>query len=231
MAEARKPKWDPSHDYTAGLKACELAQEFKTEIEPRLPAGLLDGLKEDLNTLAAIAGEGRTKVVEIKGFTGSKDKLADEALDWAASVRESLKRGRAAQDVLRAAGVGSKFQSSIASAAAAVNSVQLAYEKFTAAFRDAGILPDDMEEGKRYLASLSTAEQSQEEAKVKKIASTTSRNALRMRVESAVDRIRGAGIMQFRMKPETRARFEALVPAGGRGAADEPPPPAEPPKA
>jgi hypothetical protein len=229
MAEAKKPKWDPGQDYRAGLKAYELAQEFKTEIEPRLPAGLLEGLKEDVSTLGSIAGEGKTKVVEIKGFTGSQNQAISGAGEWAASVREALKRGKAPKDVQKAAGVGSKFHSTVDSAAASANSVLLAYEKYTGAFRDAGVLPDDIAEGKVLVAAISSAEMTQETAIAKKTASTTGRKSLRIRVEDAVDRIRGAGIMQFRKnKPETAARFEALVPVRGGGGDDAPP--AEPPK-
>ena len=234
MAEAKKPKWDPGQDYRAGLKALELAQEFKTEIEPRLPAGLLEGLKEDVITLAGIAGENKTKVIEIKGFTGSQNQAITGACEWSASVREALKRCKAPSDVQRAAGVGSKFQPTVDSAAASANAILLAYEKFTAAFRDAGILPDDIAEGKALAAAVSSAEMTQETAITKKSTSTTGRNALRMRVEGAVDRIRGAGVMQFRRKkPEIAARFEALVPPGGGGGGgdDGPPPGDDKPKA
>ena len=58
---------------------------------------------------------------------------------------------------------------------------------------------------------MSAADFTQETAKVKGTQSTTWRNALRKRAEEAVDRIRGAGVLEFVEEPVTAARFEALV--------------------
>jgi hypothetical protein len=89
------------------------------------------------------------------------------------------------------------------------------------ACRGAGALPDDMEKGKRLLVSLSSADIVQETAKISNTKTTTGRNALRKRVEDAVDRIRGAGMLHFHDKPAVATRFAALVPAKGNGAAKE----------
>jgi len=45
---------------------------------------------------------------------------------------------------------------------------------------------------------------------------TAQRNALRKRVESAIDIIRGAGIIEFFDKPEIAARFAELIPGKGK---------------
>ena len=225
MAQKARPKWEPGQDYRAGLKALELAQEFKEQIEPRLPSGLLEGLKEDLDTLAKAGDEGQAKVVEIKGFTGTQDAHSAQALRWSAAVREALKRGGVPADVKKAAGVGSKFTASRVDAViAAVNSILGAYEKHPDAFRASGILPEDMETGRRLLVSLNAADLVQETAKAKRTQSTAARHSLRKRVEAAVDRIRGAGMLHFHAKPAVTARFAALVPGKGGGATK----PAEP---
>lgn len=225
MPGKAKPKWEPGQDYRSGLKAYELAQEFKTELEPRLSSGLLQGLKEDLEALSKAGDEGQAKVVEIKGFTGTQDAHSAQALRWSSAVREALKRGGVDADVKKAAGVGSRFTASRVDAViAAVNSILRAYEKHPDAFRASGVLPEDIEAGKRLLVSLNAADLVQETAKAKKTQSTAARRALRNRVESAVDRIRGAGMLHFHGKPAVAARFAALVPGKGGGATK----PAEP---
>lgn len=85
-----------------------------------------------------------------------------------------------------------------------------------------------MEAGTGYVAALNSADLAQETVKVHKTFTTRDRNALRRRIEAAVDRIRAAGVLQFHRQPATAALFAALVPPKGasRGGADQPPPPA-----
>ena len=49
------PKWDQGEDYTVGLKAYELAGKYKKVLEPRIPSGLIEGLKEDVDTLGGLS--------------------------------------------------------------------------------------------------------------------------------------------------------------------------------
>lgn len=233
MGGANLPKWDASHDYRAGLKAYELAQEFKVELGPRVPAGLLEGLHEDLNTLSAAGDQRQTKIAEVKGFTGGEKQAREKAAALASSIRESLRRAKAPASVLKSTGVGTKFQAtSVEGATASLTTVVDAYEKNPDPFREAGVLPEDMDAARALLAALSAADRNQETAKIKKTQTTVQRNALRMRVEAAVDRIRGVGILHFRDQPATAARFAALVPGGGNGGGgsteEDPKPPATP---
>jgi hypothetical protein len=45
MAKKAVPKWDQGDDYRAGMKAYELAMAYQGVLQPRLPGGLLEGLK------------------------------------------------------------------------------------------------------------------------------------------------------------------------------------------
>ena len=235
MGGPNLPKWDAAHDYRAGLKAYELAQEFKAELGPRVPAGLVEGLQEDLQALSAAGDQGVSKIAEVKGFTGGEKQAREKAVALASSIRESLRRAKAPASVLKGAGVGTKFSStSVEGATASLTTVLDAYEKSPDSFREAGVLPEDMDAARALLAALTVADRNQETAKIKKTQTTVQRNALRRRVEAAVDRIRGAGILHFRDQPATAARFSALVPSGGSGGggvAEEGPKPAETTKA
>ena len=227
MGRAEQPKWDHGADYVAGLKAYELAQEFKAALEPRLPSGLLEGLKEDLDRLAAAGEESQTKVAEVKGFTGTRAQAVDQSILWCSTTREALKRAKAPVDVKKAAGVGTNFsRKSSDGAVGSIRAILEAYDRFAEIFRTAGVLPADMDEGKQLAAALTNAELAQETAKARKTQTTATRNALRKRIEAAVDRIRGAGLMQYRTQPATAARFAALVPNQGNGGAKAKPAPA-----
>lgn len=46
-----KPKWKPAEALGAGQQALALAEEQRAALEPRLAAGLIDGLRADLVTL------------------------------------------------------------------------------------------------------------------------------------------------------------------------------------
>jgi hypothetical protein len=220
MKRETKPKWDGGQDYRAGLKAYELAQEFKDVLEPRLGPGTLDGLKEDLDALAQAGDQTAAKITELKGYTGSQDEMLRRTAAWTGAVREALKRGKAPKDVLKAAGVGGTFREGrVDSALASLNALIAAYGRFPDEFRACGVLPDDLEAGKKILISLNAADLDQESFKASKPATTAQHNALRKRIEAAVDRIRGAGILHFHDTPTTAARFAALVPAKRKGAA------------
>ena len=224
MAKKGQPKWDLGQDYRSGLKAYELAQEFKAQLDPRLPAGLLEGLKEDLAAISMIEGEAGAEVDEIKGYTGTQNQHCRKGVEFASAVREALKRGKASSDVLKAAGVGGRMnEGKVSSVVAGVAAIVKAYEKFPEEFRRAGVLPADIEAAGRILVSLNAADMTQETAKVTKTGSTSARNTLRKRVEAAVDTIRGAGIMEFRDNKSTAARFAALVPPGGKPPKNPPP--------
>ena len=105
-------------------------------------------------------------MVELKGFTGTEREMCAQAAAWASAIREALKRAKVPADVKKAAGVGSKFPAGrVEAIVASVNALIAAYEKFPDAFRGSGVLPDDMEKGKRLLVSLSSADIVQETAK------------------------------------------------------------------
>jgi hypothetical protein len=235
MRKKGDPKWDYRDDYLAGLKSYELAQEFRAAVEPRLPGGLLDALKKDLDALEAPGEENQSKVARVRGFTSTQEQAAEKALLWCSTVREALKRGRAPTDVKKAAGVGMNFsRGKVEAVVASARTVQDAYARFPEAFRAVGVLPADMKNGERLASALIYADLNQETEKVKKTQTTSARNALRKRIEDAVDRIRAAGLLQYNLtQPATAARFTALVPPKHQrgGGNDTLPPTPEIPKA
>jgi len=76
------PKWKTGEDYRAGVKAYELAREFNDKLEPRLPAGLLDGLKEDLDAISRIEGEAQAEKDKLKGYSGTQEENCKKGADY-----------------------------------------------------------------------------------------------------------------------------------------------------
>ena len=213
MAKVDQPKWDQSQDYTVGLEALELAGKYKKALEVRLPAGLLEGLKEDVDRLGAIGAEKRKGVARVKGFTGSQNEALKEAAKWCLAVRDALKKGKAPESVKKAAGVGMIFPNrGVSVAVASLNAVLETYERFPDIYRTCGVLPDDLTEGKSLLTALQSADAEQEGEKTKKKETTQGRIALRLRIEAAVDRIIGGAGMAFKDQPEVLKLFADLIP-------------------
>jgi hypothetical protein len=229
MAQAGLPKWEQSVDYRVGLEAYELVTQYKKALEVRLPAGLIEGLKEDLGTLGAIGEEKKKGVARVKGFTGSQADALKQSFIWCLAVRDALKKGKAPEPVKKASGVGMLFPNKrVSVGVAAVNAIVETYDRFPEVFRDCGVLPDDINEGKSLLNALQTADVTQENEKAKKKDSTRGRNALRIRIEAAVDRIIGAAGMAFKDQQDVLKLFTDLTPGTTKKA---PKKPAETPKA
>ena len=164
----------------------------------------------------------------VRGFTGTQKQAVEQALLWCSTVREALKRGHAPGDVKKAAGVGMNFsRGKVEAVVASARAVMDAYARFPEVFRSAGVLPADMEAGAQLATAMTAADKVQETAKVHKTYTTSARNDIRKRIEGAVDRIRGAGLLEYNLpKPAIAVRFAALVPAKGNGGGKEKPVPA-----
>jgi len=229
MAEAKKPKWEQNEDYMVGIEAYELGTKYKKNLEPRIPSGLLEGLKEDLDRLGAIGEEKKKSVARVKGFTGSQKEALKAGITWCSVVREALKRGKAKEEVKKAAGVGMVFShSSVSAVVAALNAILETADRFQEVFRGCGVLPDDIVEGRSLLTALQNADVTQEAEKTHKKETTRGRIELRLRIEDYVDRLIGAAGMAFKAQPDVLKLFTDLVPGNGKRKTK---PAAEPPKA
>ncbi len=228
MADVKKPKWDQVEDYTVGLEAYELGTKYRKTLEPRIPSGFLEGLKEDVDRLGSVGQEKKTTVARIKGFTGSQSDALKAGAQWCSAARDALKKGKAREEVKKAAGVGTVFShNSVSAVVAALNAVLSTYERFPEVFRDCGVLPDDMTEGKSLLVALQGADAVQETEKTKKKETTQGRVALRLRIEEKIDRLIGAAGMAFKGQADIMKLFNDLIPGSGK----PPKKPPEPPKA
>jgi hypothetical protein len=217
MPKAGLPKWEQTVDYRVGLAAYELVTKYKKNLEVRLPAGLIEGLKEDLDALGSVGAEKKKGVARVKGFTGSQSEALGRAFTWCVAVRDALKKGRAPEAVKKAAGVGMLFPNKrVSVCVAAVNAIVETYDRFPEVFRTSGVLPEDMNEGKSLLAALQGADAEQEMEKTRKKDTTKGRNALRIRIEESVDRIIGAAGIAFKDQPDVSKLFTDLTPGTGK---------------
>lgn len=96
---------------------------------------------------------------------------------------------------------------------AALDAFLAAAAKDTPFVRSAGLLPADLDAAKALRDALISADQSQEAQKSKRKEPTLQRNLVQRRIEAAIDELINAGQLAFMTKPETAARFRALVPS------------------
>lgn len=213
MPKKGYPKWEQIDDYRVGLEVLELAEKYRKFLVPRVDAGLIEGLKEDLDKLGSIGEEKKKVAARVKGFTGSQDLALKSLFNWCVRVREALKRGKAAQSVQKSAGVGSIFPNkNVRLGVAAANAILETYDRNPEVFRNCGVLPEDITQGKALLEVLLTQDELQEREKAKKKDTTASRNALRVRIENAVDKIIGAANVAFWNNPEILKLFTDAIP-------------------
>lgn len=104
MRKDNKPKWEIDRVVAYGKEAKMLGQQYLKELEPRLPAGLMDGFGADLTQLEAMETDRPIKTGQVKGLTGSQEDIAAAGAQWAADIREAVRRrsnGAAKNDIQR----------------------------------------------------------------------------------------------------------------------------------
>jgi hypothetical protein len=124
-------------------------------------------------------------------------------------------RSGASADVRKAYGVGVKVSPKVVKdvKAAVAMIVDRATEKADEA-KSLGILPKDVAALNTAKAAIQDADSDQEKKRASAPLSTKARNETGRRILAAVDRIIGAGVIEFAQSPTERAQFEALIGKG-----------------
>jgi hypothetical protein len=190
----------PRKDFTAitqsGLKALSLALDHQAVIDPRLPAGTVAGLEEDLEALgAAIPGAVQVRH-EAKAATTAQNTMLKQGYAQVLAIRKAVRKAEAPKDVQKAYGVGQ------ATAPNRVRDVKAALQQVidraTIAPAEAagfGLLAQDVDALKAVLASITDADTRQEKKRASAPRSTKQRNLTANRIVQASARIAGAGLM------------------------------------
>jgi hypothetical protein len=210
-----------------GYDAVEVATEFAREIAPRLRPGTIEGLREDLAKFSGKT-ELHTRVRQsLKAVTQDERAARAAAQELVMFLREALQRAEASKSVLKASGVGTNVpKGSVSKVLAAADQMLGAGEKHSDAFRDAGILPADLEKLRLLREAVQVADVAQGRERLTAVAQRVERDALAYRIQRAVEGIGMAGMIEFQGRPDVVARFRALMPVirrankKGKGAGD-----------
>jgi len=215
MEQNKKPAWKIEETITSGTEAHELATRFKPELEPRLGAGVIDGLGADTQELRGNASDAASTRVGAKAATLDEGTALRNGALIVAAVRATIRRTFAADKAIqRSFGVGAPVNAnSIGSVAAGLRIVLSAADKNPEAAREAGILPADLDDARTALAALVTADQDQAGHKLTAKQATARRAATQLRVEAAVLKIVGVATLAFRNRPDVLAQFAAVIPS------------------
>jgi len=207
-------KWSSSQLQSMGREALSLVKEFRAVIEPRLPAGLIEGLENDLGGFDDKRANASNARGTLKLATRLQDEAVAHAVEFLSAARSSVMRAKASPVQREAFGTKRAYNvNNVGSVVAALDAFVNGAEKFPEFTRTAGVLPADLELARSLRAALVSADQSQEAQKSKRKEPTAERNAAQLRIEDAIDAIINAGRLAFMTKPEIASRFRALVPA------------------
>ncbi|MEO7327706.1 MAG: hypothetical protein ABI193_03945, partial [Minicystis sp.] len=195
------------------LKAFNLALLYAAVLDPRLPAGVVPGLEEDLETLGVVVPGAQQARHESQSATVTQDARGRKGHALVRSVRTAVRKAKATPEVKKAFGVGQLLRPLVVTDVIA--GLQQIIDRASADPAEAasvGILPKDLAAMVVARDALAGADKAQEQKRASAPLSTKERNRTGNRVLLAVSRISGAGILEFAGSPEVLASFEALKP-------------------
>ncbi|MGV3625927.1 MAG: hypothetical protein ACO1OB_34275 [Archangium sp.] len=211
---ATRAKWSSAVVQSVGREALALASTYRAELEPRLPAGLLDGLKADLDAFDGKRADASNALGTLMTATREQNAVAEEARELLSAARTALLRSRAGAPQRAAFGLKlTVTEKKVSSVVAALDAFADGAAKYPDAARAAGVLPSDVESMKELRAALVAVDQAQETSKSKRKDPVEKRIAAQQRIESAIDSVINAGRMAFVERPDVAGRFKALTPA------------------
>jgi len=212
-------KRKPDQTQRAGQQTLGLAEKDKAKLEPRLRAGTLGGLKEDLPLLGDTVDGQKTAGVVKKSATRSQGDLAAKLATRLQALRDVAHLTGLPRDVQLAMGVGKALRPGVVrSVTSGADAMINAYAVHTDAMRAAGVLPADLEEIAALRLSLLSADELQEDRKLTAKEKTALRNQVQARVEEAIKLIVAAATLALADDPERLAMYRAQLPASKAGA-------------
>ena len=215
---AKKTTTPAPIDTTGGTRAYALAIQYRPQVEPRLPAGMIDNLAADLTTLGAppAAAQPAATTTPATAIPAAPAPTLAEATTAAASlvsaVHASIAGAKAKHAVRKEYGVSSRGPAT--EPRAVVAAAQKIVARATANPSEAlglGILPADVTALQAAVAALTTAETAARGSSATTAGTTAAaRRAAETGMHEATARISGAGALAFAQNAAVRAEFEAL---------------------
>lgn len=210
-ARIRKPTAAFDDLRQCGFKTYELATRHRAKVEPRLGAGVLDGLAKDLALLNSLVSETEVTGTQTKAATANQNERLADAAATVSAIRIGVAKQGATAEQRAGYGLPTKLNAKVVTSVIALGNVIIARaRKRPAEARSFGILGEDLEDLRTLLAALEAADAAQEKARAWKPTTTRERDEAAQRIAKAVRAISGAGVIAFRTDPVLRAAFDAL---------------------
>jgi hypothetical protein len=206
-----KPKQGFNEIVQAGEKAYVLGTAHQSALEPRLPAGCLEGLRADLDSLTGKVTAQKTATMGVRSATASQAEALAAAHELISAVRQVLTKAKASTDTRRAYGLGTRLQATMVTSVLAAGRAILARAAASPdEARGFGILESDLSRLASLLDAAASADQAQEGLRASAPQQTGERNRCGRRIVAAVGRIAGAGVLAFAEDAALRQQFDAL---------------------
>lgn len=162
-----------------------LAVKHRAALEPRLPAGFVDGLKADADSVRAAADSAADTRGSKRGATISQNDALAAGARLIGSIRALVRTGQPnAKQLWRDLGVGLATNGSLGRVTAGLTQILNASTRFPAELRAAGVLQTDLDQARAALGALVAADSSQEQKKLTAKQATQALTATRVRLEN-----------------------------------------------
>ena len=200
-------------DTTLGERACALAVEHRAALEPRLPAGTIDGLEAALLTLGVSPTPQTGALVAAAPQAPSLAEALAVATNLVTAIHATVLGAKAKPAVRRAYGATSKgVGHEVARVLAAAEKIEKQATGDPSEALALGILPDDITALRAASRDLAAAEAAARGGGRPAGATKREKQAAAVRMNEALGRIAGAGALAFAQSAAVRAEFEALKP-------------------
>lgn len=214
MAKTRapRPRAKPAQITAKATDALQLASEDRALLEPRLPAGLLDGASADLAQVVPVVSGAVEKRAEKRASTATQKEQAQQVMQSVMGIRTALSVSDLSAAAKKRYGVGLKMNANtVKTVVAGANAVLTQAAATPDELRGIGVLPADLEALRAALAGLVGADSTQEGKKVTAKRATAERDATLRRLDDAVRRIAAAGVLAHAGNAQRRTKYEALL--------------------
>lgn len=194
-----------------GLTAHALAVGERAALEPRLDAGLIDGLASDLQALGVVVPGVKVARATAKGATGTQEAALKSLHTRVMAIRHAVSK-KLPPKVRANWGVGQAAKETVVSENVAA--ADLIAQRFSAApdeARQAGILQKDVDALATERDAAAGAHGSRVTARGSSVAETAARNETERRILVAAEHVAAAGIMEHANVPTARAPFDKLA--------------------
>ena len=212
VAKDTYPKKDIDSITQTGIKAYDLAILHKAVIAPRLPAGTIEGLDEDLTNLGVAVPAVKQAHDEAQSATVDQNAVVARGYERVRSIRSALRDAGAPKQIQRAYGVGQNTRVSVRDVSAAIQQILDRIDAHPAEAKAFGILPEDVAGLSADLEAITDTSSSQDKKRARAPLTTKERNRTANRIVKAIRRIAGAGKIAFVRQPVVLASFIALQP-------------------